>query len=247
MTIGLGLQLGLGLSRPGAWTPAELGPSLLAWWDASSGVTITGAGVSSWVDRKAGLDMQQGTDAARPPFSATGFGGAPCLTFDGVDDCLTLATQPFPADAEIWAVLGQTALAADTTSRCAFAFGNGSGSGARRLWRFVVSGVNRARQIAGDGVGSTTAADTTVDLSSRHLVVGRAAGGNVTCSVDQAAEVVVAGGSAPGATRCRIGATDQVAPGAFWQGPIAQLWLTAPLTAAQRAMSLQNGLSRRML
>lgn len=56
---------------------------LLAWWDASEGIAVTGSGVSSWIDRQSAYVLAQATDGARPAYSATGFNGSPGLTFAG--------------------------------------------------------------------------------------------------------------------------------------------------------------------
>ena len=55
-------------------------PNGFEWWDGRTSVTVTGSGVSSWLGRLLGLDLTQGTDAARPTYSN------PIITFDGVDD-----------------------------------------------------------------------------------------------------------------------------------------------------------------
>ncbi|HTM77999.1 MAG TPA: hypothetical protein VL133_10260, partial [Devosia sp.] len=73
-----------------SWSPLALGASLLAWWDASQGVSLSGSQVTAWADRKSGYSVAQGTGAARPLWSATSFGGKPGLTFDGIDDLLNM-------------------------------------------------------------------------------------------------------------------------------------------------------------
>src|SRR5262245_31893093 len=78
----------------GPFTPASLGASLLAWWSADRGDLITQSGgvVSSWKDSVAAYDCTA-AGSVQPAYSATGWKGAsPGITFDGVDDCLTLAS-----------------------------------------------------------------------------------------------------------------------------------------------------------
>jgi hypothetical protein len=67
------------------WTPAVVSAALTANWDAQSGITVTGAGVSAWASTVGTISAAQATDASRPPYSATGWNGTlPCLTFDGL-------------------------------------------------------------------------------------------------------------------------------------------------------------------
>lgn len=82
-----------------ATLPPSVGCSLsetanqTAWYQKGVGVTVTGAGVSTWADQANSNDLLQGTDTNRPAFNA----GTGEITFDGVDnfllDAFTLA-QP---------------------------------------------------------------------------------------------------------------------------------------------------------
>src|SRR5688500_3331977 len=71
-----------------------LGASLLAWWTADRAdlITLSGSQVTSWKDVVAGYDVVQGVGGSRPLWSATSFNGAPSLTFDAIDDELTLGS-----------------------------------------------------------------------------------------------------------------------------------------------------------
>jgi hypothetical protein len=55
-----------------AWTPSDLGASLLGWFDVHDAPTviITGSGVSQWVNKAAGstFTLTQGTDSLRPGY-----------------------------------------------------------------------------------------------------------------------------------------------------------------------------------
>ena len=55
------------------WTPANLGASLLGWFDGAdaASVTITGSGVSAWANKGASpFTLTQGTDNLRPSYAA---------------------------------------------------------------------------------------------------------------------------------------------------------------------------------
>jgi hypothetical protein len=55
-----------------------------AWYRFNTGITVTGAGVSTWADQSGnGRDLLQGTDANRPSLEADG-----SILFDGVDNFL---------------------------------------------------------------------------------------------------------------------------------------------------------------
>lgn len=74
------------------WTPAQITTSV--WLDAADASTITIAtGVSSWADKSGnGANATEGTTANQPAYSATSFGGLPGITFDGINDTLSVTT-----------------------------------------------------------------------------------------------------------------------------------------------------------
>lgn len=227
--------------RWAADTPLLLGSSLLAWWDASHGVTLNGSTVSAWADRKNGHTVEQATAAARPAFSASGFNGAPGLTFDGSDDELTLASQPFPSGAnpvELWAVVQQDALVADTSNRNVIAYGGLVNTDLRTLRRRVDGGANQLAGGIGNGATIVIAPETTVDFSGRHVVrvsVGAAAS---QASIDGIAGAETAVVPATGTTRVRIGANTADTAAGFWHGKMRDVIVTAPLTDKQAALLL---------
>lgn len=80
---------------PKLWRPSELGAPLALWLDAEDATTITlnGSTVSQWSDKSGrGNNATQSTAANQPTYSATGYGGKPSLTFDGINDSLVLPT-----------------------------------------------------------------------------------------------------------------------------------------------------------
>lgn len=231
------------------WTPAALGASLLAWWDANRSDLITQSSnkVSSWLDIVGGYNVVQATDANRPVYSATSFNGYPGLTGNGTSQYLRLATVPagIPTGAnpsELWVLVDQTALVADATTRIAFGYGNLS-STYRTVQRAVISGANRAQATIGSGAGSSNAANSSVDFSGRHVV--RLI---VSATASQPDVDAIAGSSAsivPGTASNFLTLFATPAAVNWWQGVIAAVLVTAPLSASE-AVQMYAYLNRRL-
>ena len=232
------------------WSPLSLGASLLAWWDASQGVSLSGSQVTAWADRKSGYSAAQGTSAARPLWSATGFGGKPGLTFDGIDDLLNMESLPFltgAAAGEIWSVAQQDALVADTGARRLISIG-GATLSSRYIRRFVSGGVNRVHALVGDGTSLVQSGIPAVDASSRHVVRGIFAADSVQAAVDGTAGTSAAVVPNTPATRLNIGASSSSAIGAeYWQGKIRDVLVTGPLSNDQATLLRTFLLARRAL
>ena len=234
------------------WVPTDLGVSLIAWWDADDLATITleeTTRVTVWTDKASGFAPDQDTGLpARPIYSATGFNGHPCITFDGINHHLSLEnTGPLPigaAPCEIWALVDQTALVADTIVRCVFAYGD-SANGGRRLSRNVVTGVNRGRASTGTGAAQVNVTDTAIDLSGRHVMRARYDGTTTSIAVDAGAAVSAAAVPATLTTWCRIASNDGDPSGLRWQGSIAAILVTELLTTDQ-ATALRAWLTARL-
>jgi hypothetical protein len=235
-----------------------LGSDLLAWWDADSqyfgpngGMTDDGGGlISSWRDIVAGYAVT-GTTTARPTFSATSFNGGHGLTFNGTANtlALTLAGQ-FPAAAspsELWALVQQDALPADTTVRNAVGYGNAASLNARDLRRVVATGVNRGRANTGDGASAQSATGTVADLSSRHVLRSQIGATITMLTVDGVETVNLSVIPSTTATRIRIGASSAGTATLFWQGQIAVVFVTKPLSAEKAAAMYSFLLPRRRL
>lgn len=221
------------------WSPFDLGTSLLAWWDASYGVSLATASVTAWADRKNGYSAAQGTSGSRPTYSATSYNGRPGITFDGTDDELTVASQPFPSSAnasEVWFVASQSALAADTTTRQLFGYGGTSNATRRAVLRRVVTGTNRFGADTGDNSVAVATNDTTVDFSGRHF--GRALFGATTTYAALNGGTLASSSAVPvtGTTRARIGASTANTAANFWSGVISHIIVTSALSTADAAL-----------
>ncbi len=228
----------------GAWTPFRLGAALLAWWDAEeqSSFTLAGGLVSAWRDRVGGASATQGTTAAKPAWSAAGFNGRPCVTFDAVDDEL-LATRPasFPSGSGagwMWALVIQDALPADTATRTILGFGGTTTATRRMLTRFVSAGANYAGARVGDGSSFGDAVGTGGTFDGRRIVVAKIGAATTTLAVDGIPGT--SGGSVVPAT----GTTGSVSLGSsgtggnFFNGRVNSVLVTAPLAAGDEARLL---------
>lgn len=252
----LSLRLGIGsiatLGAGGGVSPVTiLGASLLAWWTADRAdlITLSGSQVSSWKDVVAGYDVVQAVGGARPLYSATGFNGAPGLTFDGLDDELTLASVPLPTGAnpcEMHGILQQDALPADATTRRWFSYGGISNNDARQVNRSVVTGANRASGITGIGASPTFPTGVPEDFSGRHVHRMVLTGSAHWQKVDNGAPgAPLAAVPATGTTRVRIGAATSGL--GFWHGKIRDILVTSLLTTEQATALEAWAFPRRML
>lgn len=235
------LSVGAGLS----WNPLRLGNKLLAWWDASYGVTLAGNQITSWADRKAGLVVAQPTSSARP---SLGVGAFPSLVFDGNDDYLELAAHPFPigsSPVELWGTLQQSALDTDTTVRYAMAYG-GVNASTRRLGKTTRMAMNRAEVSVGDGAAAQYATALTQTFNSRHAV--RAAVGATTTSLtlDGVTSAPTAVVPSTGVSRFVFGCAP-ASNSNYWFGRIRDGILTLPLTPDEAARLQTFIMGRRAL
>lgn len=83
--------------------------NLLEAWDARSGITITGQGVSSWLGLHAGVNMAQTTDANRPLKTSTY--GMDSVLFGGTYVLTTTGLSAVAGPRTVYAVLRPTSLA----------------------------------------------------------------------------------------------------------------------------------------
>lgn len=226
-------------SKAASFYPANLGPYMLALWDAenSNSLTLDSGTVTTWVDTVGGIAPTQATAANKPAWSATSFNSRPGITFDGTNDVLEAGTVSLPSgatDCELWALVSQSALAADATARTAFGYGNNNM--ARLIQRNVSGGVNRAQGVVGNGAANTSVLETTVDFSGIHVVRVRITPTTTFTSVDDSAETSGAVVPATATTRLRIGANANATAGGFLNGTINFLAVTAALDSTQAAL-----------
>lgn len=227
----------------GGFSPLALSP--YAWWDATRPTSITQSGglVSAWSDIVTGYTVSQASSGQQPTISGN------WLTYDGIDDTLAGGTVPasWPTTTafEVWSLVRQTALVADTTSRNIFGWGGSSSTTATQMLR-IVSGSNRFRGQATNGTVAGTIQDGVGDFSGRHVLRMVVDGTNVSGEFDGVALVPAAlAGIQTNSARFRIGANAAAAPAAFWQGDVSVLVTCPPTNAANRARmySYLNGVT----
>ena len=75
------------------WRPDELGAFLALWLDAedAASITLNGSTVSQWNDKSGNArHVSQATAASQPTYTLNGLNGKPVLTFDGIDDFMSV-------------------------------------------------------------------------------------------------------------------------------------------------------------
>ena len=233
---------------------ASLGSDLLAWWDAdprywgTSGNIVNGpTRVSSWLDIVGGFSLSNSdvTEGSRPLHSLTSFNGEPGVTFDGIDDTLvaaqvfSLPTGASPCD--VWVLCQQDATSG---TRVPFFYGGSGQPTSRHLKRALGSTPSRAQATIGDGGASAlSVTGTLVDFFGRHVVRAQFGGTTTELTVSGTDEGSVAIVPGTATTVTRMGAQNSGAIN-FWQGQIAAVLVTNPLSA-DTAAGLQSWLNLR--
>lgn len=247
MHLGIGMQLQKVAVNAAGYDPlSALGSDLLGYFEARrpDSMTTGSSLVAEWRCLKTGYAVTQGTDGAKPVYSATSFGGDPGLTFDGIDDVLLNTNHPYPtASFEVWQVLSQGTLPADTTQKYSFGMGAGSGTGAT-ISRVVAGGNNRIRGTVGNGTSAFNSTNSSVDFSSRHIARMIVSSTGVKMEIDGVTVTEAAVIPSLNNARFRFGAFINTLPGNFYQGQIAACLITNLLSGVRLA-DLQNWLLAR--
>lgn len=232
-----------------AWSPLDLGSSLLAWWNADLAdlISLSGSNVTAWTDCKAGITVSQAVDASRPTYSATGFNGLPAVSGNGTSSYLEALAPAFPTGAtpsEFRAVAQQNVAGATTGVRTLVSMGS-TNANVRSLGRTSTSSINRA--FARVGTGSTiTATQTVTDLSSRHAMRAVFGATETYVSADGTAGTPVAAIPTTLNTRFRLFSYSNATPTEFWSGPARDVFVTTALTTEQQALLDAYQLARRV-
>ncbi len=249
--LGLGLSSWQAAARIRGGPQAMLGPALLGFWDAErvDRMTLAGSNVTSWTDLINGYTVSQATSGFKPLWESTSFGGRPGVRFDGTDDYLEMAPSPLPSGSapyEVWALVTQTALAADAGSKMAFSSGGTSGALSRRVLRAPSAGVNRASITVPDGTSFATVRDDVTDFSGGPFICRSVFADGASALQVNGGTPVTGTGTLAGTTsnRLRFGASSPTTASNFWQGLISAILVTDPLSAAQAAQLTRWGKDR---
>lgn len=232
---------------PGAWTPANLGSALVAWFDGqdASTVTISNSVVSAW-SSKVGSFSATASGAAQPSYATAGINGSPALSFNGSNTLTFTAPGSFPGAGDFTiATMGQYTGTPGATYPILFSYGDGSSPGGVRYTggensnpNAVNSGtggsgsnidyqgetISTARPVIFQGVASTQVLGTTVDGSNLMTLA------NVPAFV------------APSSV-CTIGKWP--AYGANWTGPIGEVLVIAGVLSISDRQKLERYLANR--
>ena len=235
------MPLSHGLLRGGRRVPTWqrvatlLGAKLLGHFsgEAAQTLTLAGASVTSWTCLVSGLVVSPGDAGTRPIYDAA----SKALTFDGTDDFLAANSNPYFADAaegEVFLVVNQSALPADTTARAALYLGSAASLDiSRAVDRFVSGAANRVRARTGITGSSASVVNDLGDLSGKRRIGVRWSNTTTYASMDNNTEASVAAIPTTATTRTVIGAYTDATSG-FWSGQVHEVIITAPLTTQER-------------
>lgn len=116
-----------------AWTPANLGSALVAWYDAGDAASITesGGAVSQWNDKSGhGYHLTQATGGKKPTYSATGFMGKGGIVFNGTSTTMATGLTAVPLGTDTVSVFAMAQMDTQETPRAARLVGfQGNGDG----------------------------------------------------------------------------------------------------------------------
>jgi hypothetical protein len=201
-----------------------LGASLAAWWDADN---LSDGAVASWADKVGSLTVTEATN--QPVRAASSLNGRAGVTFDGVNDILTVAsTTGLPTGAtpgEIWLVC--QSVGAASVGQIIIRYGQ-TGRGQSR------NPTSEARPISGgENLNAGIAYDAT--NPGPHIVGGIFLATEMQGRYNGAPFATTAASTLnTGTTRLRMGANDGASPASFYSGVIRHVLITTLLTEQQR-------------
>lgn len=212
------------------------GPAVLGWWDANTGLSISGASVDSWTDRRNGFVIAQ-TGGNRPTYSATGWNGnQPTLTCTAASS-LFLFTTTIPAlvgavdaDDAQWAIFGVINIA--TIHDGDISSWQNSGTN-RNMLRTTNSAGGRIAVHRDDGVTDVINETTATTGTGRHFVAGVCRGTTVDVWIDALKDVNGASSNlnATVANSFQIGPID---------GDVSELVVVLGATTDQQVKSMRD-------
>ena len=226
---------------------AILDSDVIAYWDAARGDLISSIDnvITGWTDIIGGYELTRADIPTSPTYNPTGLAGTPSISFSNAQyltttDANLMAALPDGAEpCEIWALCSQDALPADTTTRHVASYGGSSLVTGRSISRTVNTGVNRTRTYTGIGASATNVNDTTVDLSGIHVLRGVFGATDTSLSIDGGTNGSAAAVPATTNSRLRIGSLNASGPSNHWQGEIAAVLITHPLSG-EKVTALHN-------
>lgn len=214
------------------WTPDDLGVALAAWWSADD---LADGAVASWADRVAALTLVQATGANQPVRAADSFNGFPGVTFDGINDEISVAaTTGLPVGTTAGEIFSAWVPNLVSTAQHIFHYGD-AGNNNSRVLRCTADG--RA-QVATGATATVRADGGPGHLAGEWFVqggywAGSLQGGRVD-GRDFAPDATGAITLATGIVTTRMGADLTAVPSRLLNGVVRHVLVTTELTLAQR-------------
>lgn len=211
------------------WTLDSLGDDLLALCKWDLGVSATGVDIDSWRELRSGI-LPAATLTVRPTMTAGVLGTVP--TFDGSNDVLSVAAiGRAVSGAEpsmVWSVCATDTSASRTAG--------GYGSSALRRQVGITNTSGTPRMVASDGVATLT--DSLVLPVNTPTLLCGVFEPTVLSALRQgnATTTTAAITLNTGTDRFRIGANLSTSAAGFWDGPIAEFFVTRILSAKKMAL-----------
>jgi phage-related protein len=208
-----------------AWTPSSLGAALKADWRASD---LSDGAVASWPDTVAALSPAQATGSLQPVKSATACNGQPGVTFDGVDDLLSVeSTTGIPTGStsgEIW--IAAVSAANNGTTQPFVRYGAGVGA-----YRGVAKTSSRTISVSD---GTTTVLDPPILDISAGIVGGIYVNGAYARQYNGNLNTRLSGTLNTATTRVRFGSDTNNTPAAWMNGVLCEVAVTTALSESDR-------------
>lgn len=233
----------LGRARAG-WEPGDLGSKLIFWFDAerTESLTLSGALVERWRDRKQGFVLEQVSTGFKPVFGLSSLNSRPAVVFDGTDDYMqavpgTTLSSSIPqgaAGSEIWSLAADTAVGV-TGIRMLTSTGT-SAAGRRATGRAsAVPNVSNMRIPTGS---TSTSVNGSTSLNGIHATRAVFANGASQMFVDQLTTPDITSASALNSTDNSLIIGALTVTTSFWQGPVNTVVVTQPLSLEEAAQMM---------
>jgi hypothetical protein len=129
-------------SQYGSYTPSTDVPNLTSWWRADT--KTIGTGVSQLTDKKGSVNLTQATGSKQPTFNAAdaNMGGRDSITFDGIDDALTVASPGIGAMSAITIFFVTRSMATPGVTAQPLSIGNSSDAQSVRITQGVTANLS---------------------------------------------------------------------------------------------------------
>ena len=103
-------------SGASAWTPRNLGSTLIGWFESDFGVALSGSNVDGWLDQTGNNNTLLASGSARPTFNASSNAGFPEISFNGTSNIMVGTSGGAITTRSAFAVLSSIGANAATAS-----------------------------------------------------------------------------------------------------------------------------------